>query len=232
MSQKKMEFLVVDDSPTTHKHLKKMIKNNFDCEVFEAEDAWSSLRLIGNHEIDLILMDVNMPDIDGFQTVKMIRSNKKARRIPVIYITGSDPKSLDIQKGLDIGGLDFLHKPFSENELTKMLRLYMRFIEREKDLNAELIEMNEKLNKEIRTRLFAQKKLAETENGKDQESSSGLDIDQILQFFNHYKNIEDETTAILSNYYDLSDDENYRMLKSLRSNIIEAGDILSNALKL
>lgn len=231
MPDDNLEFLVVDDSPTTHKQLKKMIMKNFDCQVFEAEDAWSSLRLIGNHDIDLILMDVNMPDIDGFQTVKMIRSNKKARRIPVIYITGSDPQSLDVQKGLDLGGLDFLHKPFSEEDLIRMLRLYIRFMEREKELNAELIEMNDKLNEEIRSRLNAQKQLSNQE-ADDKSGVKDLDIDAILEFHQYFQNIEDEINALVGNYYDLSDDENYRMLKSLMKNISDASNLLKKGISL
>lgn len=231
MPDDSLEFLIVDDSPTTHKQLKNMIMRHFDCQVFEAEDAWSSLRLIGNHDIDLILMDVNMPDIDGFQTVKMIRSNKKARRIPVIYITGSDPESLDVQKGLDLGGLDFLHKPFSEEELIRMLRLYIRFMEREKELNSELIEMNDKLNEEIRTRLNAQKKLSE-QKADDSSGMKDLDIDAILQFYQYFQNIEDEINAMVGNYYDLSDDENFRMLKSLKNNISDAYELLKKGIAL
>jgi DNA-binding response OmpR family regulator len=233
MENKILEFLIVDDSPTTHKYLKKMILNNFDCEVFEAPDAWSSLRLIGNHSIDLILMDINMPDIDGFQTVKMIRKNKQARRIPVIYITGSDPESLDIQKGLEIGGLDFLHKPFKETDLVRMLRLYIRFIAREKELNSELIQMNEKLNEEIKTRLNAQKELAANDEGPNAKSTvSKLDIDNILSFSASYDGIREEINALVTNYYDQSDNENFLMLKSLRTTIYEAGNKLQNALNL
>jgi len=233
MEKKLLEFLIVDDSPTTHKYLKKMILNNFECEVYEAIDAWSSLRLIGNHNIDLILMDINMPDIDGFQTVNMIRKNKQARRIPVIYITGTDPENLDMQKGLEIGGLDFLHKPFKENDLVRMLRLYIRFIEREKELNSELLEMNAKLHEEIRTRLNAQKELAANdEQSKGNSSISKLDIDSILAFSRNFDDIRKDLNSLVSNYYDLSDDENFLMLKSLRTTINEARQKLNSALNI
>lgn len=233
MPNSNLEFLIVDDSPTIKKQLKKMIKNNFDCEVFDADDAWSALRLIGNHNISLILMDVIMPEIDGFQTVKMIRKNKKAKRIPVIYITGSNPESLDIQKGLEIGGLDFLYKPFTEVELTRMLRLYIRFIERDKEIHTELLEMNEKLSQEIRLRLKAQKDLSvKNADSNAEDKTSSLDIDAIYEFYNNFKNIYDLSKAMYDNYYDLSDEENYNMLNSLKINIKEAGDILNRGLNL
>ena len=74
MPSSNLEFLIVDDSSTIKKYLKKTIKDNFDCEVFEADDAWSALRLIGNHNISLILMDVMLGDMSGVNLTAKIKN--------------------------------------------------------------------------------------------------------------------------------------------------------------
>lgn len=113
---------VVDDEKkireTIHSYL-----NNEGYEIIEAEDGEGAVQLVENHDIDLVLLDVMMPNKDGFQALREIRTIRK--KIPVIMLTA---KSEEIDKllGLEMGADDYITKPFSMRELTARIKAVLR----------------------------------------------------------------------------------------------------------
>ncbi len=174
MENGKYTVLVVDDSPTLIKKVASIINKNMDVIVFEAPSSKDAIRLLGNHKIDIVLMDIFMPEIDGFKTAKLMKQQELTSTIPIILMTGSDPKKELMQAGLDVGAMDYLTKPFKDQELIRLLQLYIRFISHEKKINKSIKEKNEQLQLEIAERKKAEALLIEKEK-KLQESNAAKD---------------------------------------------------------
>ena len=94
------------------------------CEVLTAADGREALQLIASRRPDLILLDLMLPDIDGFGVCEILRRDPHTAAIPVILLTAwatTDARSL----GLELGALDYLTKPFSPRELTGRVQLLL-----------------------------------------------------------------------------------------------------------
>ena len=96
-------------------------KNSYD--VFVAEDGHKALELFYNNSFDIIILDVVLPKIDGFQVVKTIR--KKNEQIPIIFLTARSMPN-DKITGLTIGGDDYITKPFSMEELLLKVKIFLK----------------------------------------------------------------------------------------------------------
>jgi putative two-component system response regulator len=107
--------LIVDDVPQNLKLMEAMLIPQ-QYEVLKAEDGQEALEILNRVEVDLVLMDVMMPQMDGFEACRRIRSNPQTRMIPVILVTALDDMASKI-KGLDSGANDFLSKPVNRPEL-------------------------------------------------------------------------------------------------------------------
>ena len=122
---------VVDDEIKIRETIKSYLQNEgFD--VVEGEDGRLAIPLVKNHSVDLILLDVMMPNMDGFQALREIRSFRK--KMPVIMLTA---KSEEIDKllGLEMGADDYITKPFSMRELVARIKTVLR--RSEPDINEE-----------------------------------------------------------------------------------------------
>ncbi|MFQ3228810.1 response regulator [Reinekea sp.] len=112
-------ILVVDDSPSQIAHFTKILEaNGFDCIV--AEDGASGVALAKSAQPDLILMDVVMPELNGFQATRKLTHDPSTKHIPVILATTKDQET-DRVWGQRQGAKAFLVKPVEEVELLKVL---------------------------------------------------------------------------------------------------------------
>jgi two-component system sensor histidine kinase/response regulator len=135
-----LRILIVDDNPNNLFTLNELLRDHFPVTISEASSGFEALRIINEQPIDLCLMDVQMPEMDGFETARLIRTRPKTAHIPVIFITAFDPNRMQMEKGLHAGGLDYLTKPIDDVQLVHMLHMYLRFLERERNINSELDE--------------------------------------------------------------------------------------------
>ncbi|MEI6898654.1 MAG: hybrid sensor histidine kinase/response regulator, partial [Bacteroidota bacterium] len=181
----KFRILIVDDNPNNLFSLHELIKENFEVDVMEAVSGFEALKIVNEQAIDLCLMDVQMPEMDGFETAKLVKSRPKTAHIPVFFITAFDPNKSLMEKGLDSGGLDYLTKPIDDVQLVNMLHMYLRFIRRERNINTELEEkvdirtmelqnINRKLKSEIEEKKRAENALKESEK-RLQEANAAKD---------------------------------------------------------
>ena len=151
------QILIVDDNPNNLFVLTEIIKQHFpDSKVLEAKSGIEALSVINSETIDIVLMDVQMPEMDGFETAKLIHGRKKSSKIPIIFITAFDPDYQRMETGLDVGGIDYITKPINDTELIRLLLLYQRFIQREREINREIEFMNRSLSSEIQERIRAE----------------------------------------------------------------------------
>ena len=143
-----MKVLVVEDSPTSLKAVSQQLRR-IGVTPVAADDGASGIRMYREHKPDLILLDVVMPDMDGYEVARRIRSRAKTGEwTPILFLTalvGDD----DLARGIAAGGDDYLLKPVSEVVLGAKLRAMQRII----DMRGSLITMTQKLdaaNRELR----------------------------------------------------------------------------------
>lgn len=135
------KVLIVDDNPNNLFTLRSLIEKYTDVHVIEADGGEKAVNLaLTENDVDLIILDVQMPEMDGFQTASMLKVRKKTRDIPVIFLTAAYKSDEFQQKGYDVGAADYLLKPIDDNLLLNKLTAYFRLIEKERALNVLLEE--------------------------------------------------------------------------------------------
>ncbi len=133
------KLLVVDDNQHNLFTLRSLVSKHMDVEILEAESGRKALELArANPDIDLIILDVQMPEMDGFETARMLKLYKKTSEIPVIFLTAAFKTQEFQQKGYDVGAADYLLKPIDDNQLLNKISTYFRLIEKERELNRVL----------------------------------------------------------------------------------------------
>ncbi len=143
-------ILLVDDSPMNLKVLSAAIASE-GWEILVATDGFQAIEQAEYAQPDLILLDVMMPGIDGFETCDSLKSNAATCDIPVIFMTAlSDP--LDKVKGLSIGAVDYITKPFQQEEVIARIKLHLRL----NFLTKNYAEQNCLLKQEIAEKLAAE----------------------------------------------------------------------------
>jgi len=133
-----VNILCIDDIETNIFTIESVLQSykEVSYNIFTALSAYEGLEILIKHKIDLILLDVMMPEIDGFETAKMIKSNKRTRNIPIIFITAKKDDAT-IERCYEVGGRDYITKPFNSVELLKRVALHLRLKEKEKLLTNE-----------------------------------------------------------------------------------------------
>jgi sigma-B regulation protein RsbU (phosphoserine phosphatase) len=107
--------LVVDDELPNRLYLRKLLEAR-GCEVFDADDGSSALAIAMKKPLDLILVDIIMPDMDGFELCGLLRDEPRTKGIPVIMVTAKS-RIEDIEKGFELGAMDYIRKPFNPREM-------------------------------------------------------------------------------------------------------------------
>ncbi len=110
-----INILVVDDNQENLRVVSNYLKEK-SYRIALALDGKSALKIIEDKTIDLILLDVMMPEMDGFEVCEKLKNNPETKDIPIIFLTAKN-ETADIVKGFKIGGVDYITKPFQKEEL-------------------------------------------------------------------------------------------------------------------
>lgn len=116
--------LVIDDSEPIHALIKARLQPE-GLEVFGELDGESGIERATNDLPDLILLDVDMPELDGFEVCRRLKNGPATRDIPIIFLTGTDSTDSKV-RGLDMGAIDYVTKPFDQVELRARVRAGLR----------------------------------------------------------------------------------------------------------
>jgi len=136
-------ILIVDDNPNNLAVLSDFLDES-GFEVRVARDGESALEKVNYAPPDLILLDVMMPGIDGFEACKHLKSNLDTEEIPIIFMTALSD-TVDKVKGLELGAVDYITKPFSQEEVLARVRLHLRL----RKMAKKLAKQNQILKQEI-----------------------------------------------------------------------------------
>ncbi|XMB85770.1 diguanylate cyclase [Mycoplasmatota bacterium WC44] len=154
MSKNRANILIVDDKESNIFSLRAMIEKD-NLNIIEALSGNEALRILLLNDIDLVLLDVQMPEIDGFEVAKMIRDNPKTKDVPIIFITAIDRnKELSI-KGYSLGAVDFIYKPIEKVILQSKVNVFINLFNQKKIIE----EKNLLLKKKIKNLEIAENKI-------------------------------------------------------------------------
>jgi two-component system chemotaxis response regulator CheY len=117
-------ILIADDSATMRAMLVAIVEAVGDYRIVEASSGFEALRLLPRDQVDLILTDINMPDINGLELISYLRANPNYKNIPV-FIISTEGSAKDVEKGKQLGADEYVVKPFSPEALQKLISKYM-----------------------------------------------------------------------------------------------------------
>lgn len=117
-------ILIADDSATMRAMIVAIVEELGDYQVIEASSGFEALRLLPRECVDLILTDINMPDINGLELISYLKNNPNYKDIPV-FIISTEGSIKDIEKGKQLGANEYIVKPFSPPALQQLLKLYL-----------------------------------------------------------------------------------------------------------
>ena len=133
------KLLIVDDHEHNLFTLRTLIEKYMDVTVLAATSGREALDItLKQPDIDLIILDVQMPEMDGFQTASMLKMRKKTRDIPIIFLTAAYKSGEFQQRGYAVGAVDYLLKPIEDNLLINKISTYFRLIENERAMTRML----------------------------------------------------------------------------------------------
>ncbi|WP_028102952.1 sensor histidine kinase [Pseudoduganella violaceinigra] len=162
----KFNVLVVDDNPSNRMSLAVLLGRLPNCRLIEAGSGEETLLLTMQHDVQLILLDVHMPGMDGFETARHLQMAERTRTIPVVFITGVFMGDEFISHGYALGAVDYLVKPLDDNLLLNRVRQYQHLYERELALQRrthDLEASNQQLSDTLQRLHMAQDKLVQSE---------------------------------------------------------------------
>jgi CheY-like chemotaxis protein len=132
-------ILVVDDYPVSLKLMEQLFKDEY--QVLTATNGQAALDLCrGDPMPDLLLMDVNMPGMDGFEVVRQLHAQAETAQIPVIFITGDDNEDAKV-KGMELGAVDFVLKSSDPKALRARVRNFIKYIDMRRQIQADFDAM-------------------------------------------------------------------------------------------
>jgi signal transduction histidine kinase len=204
----KIKILLVDDNENNLLAMEVVLEK--DKYIFyKATSGREALRLLLREEdFSLILLDVKMPIMDGYETAALIHERDKLRQIPIIFITAHDYEEAAVFKGYEAGAVDFIRKPFNPEmlrskvavftELYRKNQLLRRQEEKLQAINQELIQMNQGLEQRVLERTL------ELEGVNQELKELNLSKDKFLSVISH--DLRNPLTALLATSENLSRD--------------------------
>ncbi len=136
---KDQNILIVDDHPENLIAMQAILEDE-DCSLLIASSGNEALELLLNNEVTLVLLDVQMPDMDGFEVAELMRKRQRTRMIPIIFVTAISKESKYVNRGYDVGAIDYMFKPLNPEVLRHKARFFL-------DLDLQKRRLEEKLRR-------------------------------------------------------------------------------------
>ena len=126
-----INILIVDDRPENLLVLESLLEN-MNCNIIKANSGNEALSLMFDYDFALVFLDVQMPEMDGFETAELMRSNLRTKYIPVIFVTAISNEQKCIFKGYEVGAVDYLFKPIEPVILKSKVRVFIEMYNQKK----------------------------------------------------------------------------------------------------
>lgn len=181
-----VHILLVDDKPANLLALESLLESP-EVMTVKAKSGNEALGLLLEHDFALVLLDVQMPDMDGFETAELMRSNEKTRNIPIIFVTAISKEKQHIFKGYESGAVDYLFKPLDPHILISKVKVFTDLYTQRKETekaNRKLEAAIGKLKQVNRKILEQQKAVIEEERLKVLLQMAGATAHELNQPLN------------------------------------------------
>ncbi len=158
--EEKAKILLVDDRPENLLALESVLQDPGQCLV-KAHSGKEALKHVLNEEFAVILLDVQMPDIDGFETASLIRAREKSQHTPILFLTAINKGGDHVAHGYSVGAVDYVLKPFDPEILRAKVSAFVELYKKTRELQEEVARRTKaeaevrKLNRELERRVQA-----------------------------------------------------------------------------
>ena len=144
MSNYSTNILIVDDTRANLISLEAILEGE-NLNILTASNGNDALKILLKRKIDIILLDVQMPGMNGFEVAELMRANNKTRDIPIIFITAINKEEEYIFKGYELGAVDYLYKPISNEILKSKVKVFVKLNEQTKIIEEKTRALEEKI---------------------------------------------------------------------------------------
>ncbi len=141
------KILIVDDLPANLISLELLLKD-FQVDVVKATSGEEALRKTLQHEFALAILDVQMPGMDGYETLQLIRKRRKTKYLPVIFVSAIHQSEMHVIKGIETGAVDFIAKPVIPEILVGKVKVFLDLYNQKRKLDSLLVHLEEN-NREL-----------------------------------------------------------------------------------
>jgi two-component system, chemotaxis family, chemotaxis protein CheY len=117
-------ILIADDSTAMRSLVMSTLEGLANVRIIQASNGFEALRMLPREQINLILTDINMPDINGLELLSFVRTNPMYKNLPVVIIS-TEGSQKDIEKGLSMGANEYIVKPFTPEYLLEVVGKYL-----------------------------------------------------------------------------------------------------------
>jgi response regulator RpfG family c-di-GMP phosphodiesterase len=138
-------ILLVDDYEPNLISLEAILEDE-QWELLKATSGIDALKLLLEKEVSLVLLDVQMPEMDGFEVAAMMRKNPRTQTVPIIFLTAISKEDKYIYQGYQAGAVDYLCKPINPTILRSKVEFFMKLDKQKKELESKLAAAREHMN--------------------------------------------------------------------------------------
>jgi PAS domain S-box-containing protein len=169
-TDEKVNILLVDDQPNNLLALESILGS--DQNLVRAESGRAALRALLERDFAVILLDVQMPDLDGFETASLIRERDKSRHTPIIFLTALSRNETHVFRGYELGAVDYIFKPYEPEILRSKVNVFVELFRKTRAITRQAREL---------TRLIRQNELILNAAA---EGVLGVDVDGVVTLIN------------------------------------------------
>lgn len=243
LPEEKINILLVDDHPENLLAIGAILETP-SYNLVKALSGEEALKCLLYHDFAVILMDVQMPGMDGFETAAVIRNRKRSRHTPIIFLTAIDKSQNRVVTGYELGAVDYLFKPVVPEILQSKVAVFVDLFRKTEEIKqqaAQLAIANQQLAEEIIQRRQAEEQVNKLNQDLEQRALDLEATNQELRAFNYavshdlrgYINrIAGFSQALLEDYVDKLDVEGKRYLQAVYSATYRMKDLMNDLLRL
>jgi signal transduction histidine kinase len=225
----KVNILLVDDQPANLVALEAMLQG-LGQNLIRAESGRDALKWLLTHDFAVILLDVKMPDMDGFETAALIRQRDKSRHTPIIFLTAADQSQTQAVRGYSVGAVDYLVKPVVPEFVRSKVAVFVELAKKSELLRrqAQMLRANEQ---DAREQAAEQAELVRDLEHKNRELESfSYAVSHDLRA--PLRRIDSYSKAILDSQADHLDETGRKFLERVRQSSREMSQLIDDVLYL
>lgn len=143
MNKERLKILIVDDTPMNLVLLEQLLKD-CDCTIYPAQSGAEAVQLAKEHDFAVALLDIQMPEMDGYETAKAIKDIRSARYTPIIFVTSIFQDERSVKLGYEVGAVDYLFRPVDPLMLRAKVKIFM-------DLHRQRVMLEHEIQQRTRT---------------------------------------------------------------------------------